>query len=177
MAAQPIENGLVLNFYEELEASLHRRALVRVTGGYPGSTCAHISIRSRQPFTISMRIPEYCTGVYYCDCLLQWKKNSYLTITRPWEPDEVLTLEFDPRVRAVCAPDDSLFQAFMRGPLVLAVDDRGVMVPEKAAEIRHNKLSWVDFASAGKPADSGAGFKVWFRKLLPKYLYHYFDYD
>ena len=177
LAFVPTEEGAVLNLYEEMEAHLPRKTHIQITGGYPGSCRAHISIRSRDPFKISLRIPEYCTGVYYCDCLLDWKKNSYLTINRPWEPDEVLTLEFDPRVRAVTAPDGSPLQAFIRGPLVLAVDKRGAQVPHATAGTVHNKLSWVDFASAGKPFDCGSYFNVWFRKLLPKHFYSSSDYD
>lgn len=177
MAMVPIENGAVLNFYEEMEAQIPRKARIRITGGYPGSTKAHISIKSRTPFTISMRIPDYCTGVYYLDSLLSWQKNSYLTITRPWEPDEVLTLEFDSKVRAHFPPDGSPYQAFTRGGVVLAADNRMSLVDDPMTLLWRNKLAFVDYASAGKPAGCGVKFNLWFKKMLPKYVFNYFDYD
>lgn len=170
MAFVPGAEGGVINFYEDMEAELSRKAFVQVSGSFPGSSRAEVRLRSRNPFKISLRIPEYCTGVYYCGSLLDWKNRSYLTIDRPWELDEVLTFEFDPRLRAVNAPDNSPWQAFMRGPLVLAVDKRGAQVPEAIARVRHNGLSWVDFASAGKLFGCGSHFNVWFRKMLPEYL-------
>ena len=177
MAMVPIENGAVLNFYEDLEAQIPRKAMSRATGGYPGSTKAHISIRSRTPFTISMRIPDYCKGVYYLDSLLAWQKNSYLTITRPWDADEILTLEFDSKVKTHYPPDDSRYQAFTRAGIVLAADERQAQIEDSMTLLWRNKLAFVDYASAGKPSDSGAKFNVWFTKLFPKYLFHYTDKD
>ena len=170
MACVPADDGITINFYEDMEAHLSKKTFVHVMGSFPGSSKAEIRIRSRNPFKLSLRIPEYCTGVYYCGSLLDWKNKSYLTIDRSWELDEVLTFEFDPRLRAVNAPDNSPWQAFMRGPLVLAVDERGAQVPGKNAGVLYNALSWVDFASAGKPFGCGSHFNVWFRKMLPEYL-------
>lgn len=174
MAMTPIENGAVLNFYEDMEAHLSRKALIRVTGGFPGSSRAEISIRARHPFTISLRIPEYCTQVCYCNCPLEWKKNSFLTITRPWEEDEILSLDFDPEVKHVFPADGSFYHALLREPLVLAAGARGVPAAHPMAETVYNRLTLTDYASAGRSAERGEYFTVWFKRMFPDYLSFYF---
>lgn len=178
LAATPLEeNGIRLNLYENMNIELPSGAIVKVRGNHPVSNCARITIKSRKKFTISLWVPEYCTGVYYEDCLLQSQKDSYLTISRKWSSDETLILKFDPKVREVPAPGNAPFTALMRGPLVLTESS----VEEEAADflnkILYNKRTLIDFASAGRRGNNYAPFKVWFPKQLPKYLYHYFDYD
>ena len=120
LAATPLEeNGIRLNLYENMNIELPSGAIVKVRGNHPVSNCARITIKSRKKFTISLWVPEYCTGVYYEDCLLQSQKDSYLTISRKWSSDETLILKFDPKVREVPAPGNAPFTALMRGPLVL----------------------------------------------------------
>jgi DUF1680 family protein len=178
MAATPLENnGIQLNFYEDMNIELPTGAIIKVRGNHPVSNFAKITIKSRKKFTISLRIPEYCTGVYYQDCLLKSEKNSYLTITRHWSDDETLTLKFDPKAREVASPDNSPFVALMRGPLVLAEPVTEEEPIEFLNKIQHNKRTLIDYASAGRAMNNSAPFKVWFPKQLPKYLFHYFDYD
>lgn len=171
LALTDTENGGILNFYEDMEAHLSRKTLIQVSGFYPASNSAEIRIRSRKPFAISLRLPEYCTGVYYCNSLLEWQKNSLLTIDRPWELDEVLRIDFDPRVRHVAPPDNSPYHALMRGPLVMTADVKGGKSACAMAHSSYNRLPLIDYASAGKPFGSGREFIVWFRKMFPKYIF------
>ena len=178
MAATPLENnGIQLNFYEDMNIELPTGAIIKVRGNHPVSNFAKITIKSRKKFTISLRVPEYCTGVYYQDCLLKSEKNSYLTITRHWSDDETLTLKFDPKAREVASPDNSPFAALMRGPLVLAEPLTDEEPAEFLNKLQHNKKTLIDYASAGRTMNNRAPFKVWFPKQLPKYLFYYFDYD
>ena len=178
MAATPLEeNGIQLNLYEDMNIELPTGAIVRVRGNHPISNCARVTIKSRKKFTISLRIPDYCTGVYYEDCLLRSEKNSYLTITRHWSDDETLTLKFDPKVRETDSPDNSPFTALMRGPLVLTEAASEEEAVDFMNKLQYNKRILIDYASAGRPMNNHAPFKVWFPKQQPKYLYHYFDYD
>lgn len=171
LALTDTENGAVLNFYEDMELHLSRKTLIRVSGSYPATNSAEIRIRSTKPFAISLRIPEYCTGVYYCNALLRYEKNSLLTIDRPWELDEVLRIDFDPRIKHIAPPDGSPYQALMRGPLVMTADVKGAKIPGAMAYSSYNRLPLIDYASAGKPFGSGRNFVVWFRKMFPKYIF------
>ena len=180
LAATPLPGrGIQINFYEDMTIELPGGSVVKVRGDHPLSNFAKVTIKSRGKFTISLRVPEYCTGVYYEDCLLKSEKNSYLTISRHWSEDETLTLKFDPKVREVESPDKSPFVALMRGPLVLteAVSEEEAPPAEYLNKLQYNKRTLIDYASAGRPLNNYAPFKVWFPKQLPKYLFHYFDYD
>jgi len=178
LAAMPLEgNGIQLNLYEDMNIELPSGSFVKVRGNHPVSNFAQITIKSRNKFTISLRIPEYCTGVYYEDCLLKSPQNSYLTISRKWSRDETLTLKFDPKAREVAHPGKEPFTALMRGPLVLTESSAAEAPAEFLNKLQYNKRTLIDFASAGRPGNNYAPFTVWFPKQLPKYLYHYFDYD
>ena len=175
LACTAFEDGVMLNFYENAELMLPHGVRIGISGDFPASGSVEITLRSRRPFAVSLRIPEYCTGVYYCNCLLDWHKNSYLTIKKPWHADEILKLEFDPKVRRIDACGKAPFEALMRGPVVLAADEKA----ESSAFLRlqHNKQTLIDCASAGGFSGKDGALAVWFKKLLPNYLYYYFDYD
>ena len=166
-AATPLKDGLQINFYEDMEAILPRQALVRVIGGFPGTSSVEVNIRSKQPFTISLRVPDWCTGVYYCNARLACKKNSYLTMTRPWELDEILRLDFKPEVRYAAPPDGSFKHALTHGPLVMAAQLGKEKSPEHLDSVTFNGLKLIDFASAGKGSCDGEPFIVWFQRMFP----------
>lgn len=173
LAAVPIEEGAALNFYEDMELSLPRNVKIKVKGGFPSADSVEITIRSRREVAIALRIPDYCTGACYCGCLLDWHKGQYLYMKKKWKADEVLTVTFDPKVRRVDALEKAPYEALVRGPVVLAEKEGAEELPSLVRTVRNKKLL-MDCASA---AQRGGTFSVWYKKLLPKYLFHYFDYD
>lgn len=166
------ENGLEINLYEDMNIELPYCATVQIRGNFPASNHARLRIKSRKNFTLALRIPEYCTGVYYQDCRLEYKKDSYLVLKRGWSFDETLTLEFDPKARVVAAPGNAPFTALMRGPLVLT-EGTGKEAPDVMAQLTRNQCLYTDYASAGRPRNGGTPFKVWAPKAEPQFL----DYD
>lgn len=52
------------------------------------------------------------------------KPGTYSSINRLWQPNDVVTLELDLRGRIIRAPSGAPQQAVMRGPVLLAFDNR-----------------------------------------------------
>ena len=175
LAFTPSEESVMLNFYEDAELSLPHGVGIRISGNFPASGKVEIALRSRRPFAVSLRVPEYCAGVYYCNCLLDWHKNSYLTIKKPWQSDETLQLESDPKVRKIDARNKAPFEALMKGPVVLAPAENEEV--SSTLRLKHNRQTLIDCASAAGSGERAEKLSVWFKKLLPNYLYYYFDYD
>lgn len=166
------ETGVEINLYEDMNIELPNWAAIHIRGNFPAADHVHLRIKSRKEFTLALRIPEYCTGVYYQDCRLDFQKDSYLKIRRTWSFDETLTLQFDPKARRVAAPGKAPFEALMRGPLVLT-EGTGEEAPDVMTRITRNRCLLTDYASAGRPRNGGAPFRVWFPKEEPDFL----DYD
>jgi len=61
------------------------------------------------------------------------ESGTYATIARRWKTDDQVTLEFDFRGRIIRAPSGAPQQAVMRGPIVLAFDNR--LAAEESATV------------------------------------------
>ena len=178
LAALPLEEeeGLRINFYEDMELVSDSGITVRIRGNFPASDRVTLKIKSRKKFPLALRIPEYCTGVYYEDCLLKAEKNSYLTLNRSWSEEESLTLVFDAGVRVVPLPGNQPFQTLMLGPLLLA-ESSGEEPAEYLRKIQYNKRPLIDYASAGRPLNGNAPFNILFPLQEYAYLLNYFKRD
>ena len=166
------DNGVEINFYEDMNIELPNCATIQIRGDFPAGDQVHLRIKSRKGFTLSLRIPEYCTGVFYQDCRLDFRKDSYLKLKRSWSFDETLTLQFDPKARMVDAPGSAPFTALMRGPLVLT-EGTSEEAPDFMARLVRNKCLLTDYASAGRPRNGSSTFRVWAPKAEPEF----FDYN
>lgn len=178
LAALPLkeEEGLRINFYEDMELTSTSGTTVRISGNFPASDRVTLKIKSRKKFPLSLRIPEYCTGVYYEDCQLKAEKNSYLTLNRSWSEEETLTLVFDTKVRVVPLPGKQPFQTLMLGPLLLA-ESSGEEPAEYLRKVQYNKRPLIDYASAGRPLNGNAPFNILFPLQEYAYLLNYFNRD
>lgn len=178
LAALPLEEegGLRINFYEDMDITSDSGITIRIRGSFPASDRVTLKIKSRKKFPLSLRIPEYCTGIYYEDCQLKAEKNSYLTLNRSWSEEETLTLVFDSKVRVVPLPGKIPLHALMLGPLLLT-ESSGEEPQEFLRKVQYNKRSLIDYASAGRTLNDNAPFNILFPHQETAYLFNYFARD
>jgi hypothetical protein len=96
----------------------------------------------KEYFPLKLRIPEWNKRsiLRVNDENIPVKSGTYATINRDWNPGDKVFLELDLRGRIINAPSGAPDRAIMRGPILLALDNRLVnakdinvwLIPEKA---------------------------------------------
>jgi DUF1680 family protein len=86
----------------------------------------HVQPRKQTTFPLQLRIPAWSsqTVLKVNGKTIPTTPGTYATIERSWKPGDVVTLELDLRGRIVPAPGGETHQAIVRGPIVLAMDNR-----------------------------------------------------
>jgi hypothetical protein len=173
-------HGVVVNLYAPGEATLKLAdsTPLRIVQGtrYPAEDQITITVAPDQPrhFELKLRIPRWSreTTLEVNGEAVAVEPGRYAVIGREWRAGDRIELRLDLRGRAVPAPSGAPAFAVMRGPLVLALDDR--LTPPQDIAVRlvtdedgHVALRPLD------PAPPGVcmAFEVPF-KVQPK---HYFD--
>lgn len=125
-------NETVINLYSAGTASLKLAnnnvvSLIQQTT-YPVNNTITIHVNPQRPasFVLKLRIPEWSkqTRLKVNGKEVICKPGTYASISRYWKPNDVVTLELDLRGRIVRAPSGAPQQAVMRGPILLAFDNR-----------------------------------------------------
>ena len=97
---------------------------------YPENSDILIKLDLPKPerFTLSLRIPEWGknTSVTVNNEVINCQPGTYASITREWKKGDLVRLEMDFRGRIIRAPGSLNHLAVMRGPIVLALDNRMV---------------------------------------------------
>lgn len=97
---------------------------------YPVSKEIKISVDLSKPdlFTLSLRIPSWSknTKIIVNDEEVSFTAGTYARIRREWKKGDEIRLELDLRGRIIRAPGNVNDLAIMRGPVVLALDNRMV---------------------------------------------------
>jgi len=133
-----------------------------------------ISPARKSKFTVKLRIPAWSkiTTLSVNGKPVACTPGSYAEINREWAPDDQVLLQLDLRGRAVPAPSGAPQLAVMRGPVVLALDNRLAPTKDIAVRLAADADGYVALEpSASKPANIWMAFEVPF-KVQPK---HYFD--
>lgn len=95
---------------------------------YPVNGLVSIAIKPEKPssFSLKLRIPQWSaqTVLKVNGEALACTPGSYAVIQRQWQANDKVELELDLRGRLMRAPSGAPQQAIMRGPIVLALDDR-----------------------------------------------------
>jgi DUF1680 family protein len=133
--------GPVINLYAPGSASylLAGRKKVTITQStdYPmgGLITFAVQPEKTSSFTVRLRIPEWSkkTVLKVNGQEIPFQSGSYASIQREWKKDDQITLELDMRGRIIRAPSGAPQQAVMRGPVVLALDNR--LVPEQVSTV------------------------------------------
>ncbi|MDP4185390.1 MAG: glycoside hydrolase family 127 protein [Bacteroidota bacterium] len=113
---------------------------------YPKTDHIEISIRQKKPayFTISLRIPEWSkrTKIQVNNDSVSNSDAGYAKITREWKDGDKIILSLDMRGRVITSPGNYNQMAIMRGPIVLALDNRMVKEENINLWLLHNDIKW-----------------------------------
>lgn len=127
-----IEGAIVVNLYTAGNSNfaLPKGEKVRIIQetDYPVTNLVTFTIQPGEPvtFPLKLRIPAWSkqTVLRVNDKSIPVRAGSYAVIERIWKPGDKVTLELDLRGRIISAPGSVSQQAVMRGPVVLALDNR-----------------------------------------------------
>ncbi len=128
------KSGPVINLYSEgnwtqkLKSGTELK-ITQVTN-YPSDKdiLIHVDLPKPEHFTICLRIPAWNkdTRLTINDETIACKPGTYAQIEREWKKGDKIRLEMDFRGRIIRAPGSVNDLAIMRGPIVLALDNRMV---------------------------------------------------
>lgn len=142
------DKGLVINLFAkgsyEQQVNHNLVKLIQETD-YPVSNKVVIHVNPSKPavFTLSLRIPAWSkrTVITINGQKILPVAGEYAKIERQWKQDDVVTVEFDFRGRLIPAPSGSPDIAIMRGPIVLALDNR-LIPPQDTVVSLFSKLKY-----------------------------------
>ncbi len=147
IAVMKTAGGYAVNLYEDLTAE----GILKITGGYPTSDKAFITVLKDGEFELALRIPRDF------GCRVDGHAVSggtYQILKRQWQAGDRIELEFDFSVRTESLES---YQAELCGPLVMCREcggkpDRGVL---------RSAGGKADYASAGMEFAEGNTLTVW----------------
>jgi DUF1680 family protein len=113
-----LNNGNMVKILQETDYPLNRVITMTIN---PFNTAR---------FSIKLRIPEWSknTMLHVNDEIIPVTSGTYAVIAREWKAGDMIRLELDLRGRIIRAPGSVNDLAVMRGPVVLALDNRLVKV-------------------------------------------------
>jgi len=180
-AVMSATDGLVVNLYAPLTAEmpLSDGTRVRITQAtdYPQTDEVSLVIEPPQPrrFTLRLRIPAWSrqTALSANGESVPCQSGTYARIDRTWSPSDRVTLKLDLRGRAIPAPSGAPQLALMRGPVVLALDNRLVEPQDVSVRLVVDAEGYVALAPAtGKPQEVWMAFDVPF-EVRPSHFFNH----
>ncbi len=181
-AVMESEEGLVVNLYSPGSATLTLANGVGVEviqkTDYPvgNEIVLTVSPAVKTRFTLSLRIPGWSqrTSLTINGQPIVCKPGSYAEVTREWSPGDKVILTLDLRGRAVPAPSGAPQLAIMRGPIVLALDDRLAKPENLAVRLVTDEDGFVALRpSPSKPEEIWMAFDAPFEVRPTHYFGHY----
>jgi uncharacterized protein len=113
---------------------------------YPVDDRVEIEILQKKParYTIKLRIPGWSlnTRITVNREPVQCKPGTYVSISREWTNEDKISLTFDFRGRVISAPGNLNYLAIMRGPVVLALDNRFVKAENINLWLQPDNITW-----------------------------------
>jgi len=174
------EEGPVVNLYEQgdYRQSLNDGTVVTIhqETGYPqvGVVKLKISLDEPKRFVLRLRIPTWSAENHLViegeECPAQ--PGEYAQIDRLWSAGDEVKLTLDMRGRAIPAPSGAPEFAVMRGPVVLALDDRLVKPADLAVWLELDEDGELDM----QPVDSPDGVRMTFGvpfQVRPTHYFHH----
>ena len=137
-------SGPVVNIYAPGRATIKLAdgSAVQLTQhtDYPVSENISIQVDSpaKQKFTLHLRIPAWSrnTRLAVNGNVVTCVPGTYASLDRTWAPGDRIELSLDLAARAIAAPSGAPEFAVMRGPVLLALDNRFVEPKEVAVHLR-----------------------------------------
>ena len=170
-----VAGGPVVNLYSPGTASLKlpngkNLNIVQETG-YPVTALVTLTLQPEKPssFALKLRIPEWSklTVIKVNEEPIKCQPGSYASIERKWKANDKVTLKLDLRGRIIRAPSGALQQVVMRGPIVLAFDNRLTRAEDTTVWLLAQPLVWDDVLSPyllAQPLANTNGIKAEMRK-------------
>jgi DUF1680 family protein len=126
------DKGLAVNLYaggiyeEKLSDGTPVEIIQKTTYPESGQISIVVKTAKTSKFTVSLRIPAWSqkTKILVNKESIQCKAGKYLDINRSWTSNDTIKLTLDLRGRVVPAPSGAPQLAVMRGPVLLAMDNR-----------------------------------------------------
>ncbi|MGD8777385.1 MAG: glycoside hydrolase family 127 protein [Ignavibacteria bacterium] len=145
------ESGLVINLYNpgEWSQTLPNGTNVKLIQKtiYPEADSIEILVGQEQPsdYSINLRIPAWCknTKVSVNGEYLNATSGEYLTVHRTWQDGDRIVLKLDLRGRILQCPGNVNELAIMRGPVVLALDNRLVKPADYCLWLYPEDTEWI----------------------------------
>jgi hypothetical protein len=126
-------------------------------------------------FTLAFRIPAWSrkTSISVNGEEVTCKPGTYAKLDRKWVPGDKVVLHLDLRGRAIPAPSGAPQFAVMRGPIVLAMDNRLVQPQDIAVRLVTDKDGLVELTpSVKKPANIWMAFEAPF-EVRPSHFFNH----
>lgn len=174
--------GIVVNLYAPGSS---RQTLADGTGvelvqetDYPVGERIEISVSPgvKKSFSIRLRIPAWSrkTSLEVNGHPVAWEAGRYAAIEREWSPGDKITLSLDLRGRALPAPSGAPQFAIMRGPILLAMDNRIAPTNDLAVWLVADAEGFVELTPAvSKPEGIWMAFEAPFEVRPSHYFRHY----
>ena len=145
------QGELVMNLYSEgafsYQLSDGKEVKIVQQTDYPagGSVVMTVQPQKTSSFSLKLRIPEWSknTALKVNGEHIECKPGAYASISRQWKAGDKISLELDMSGRIIPAPSGSPDQAVMRGPIVLAFDNRLVPEETRTVWLLSYPLNWV----------------------------------
>ena len=143
-------NGPVVNLYASGEWKYNLQGgnelVLKQNTTYPQSGEVEIMVSQKKPakYAISLRIPGWSkyAMVTINNDKVSSNANGYLNIEREWKDGDKIKLVLGMHGRVIKAPGSPNQMAVMRGPIVLALDNRLVKEENKNLWLLHNGFNW-----------------------------------
>lgn len=145
---------------------------------YPREGHVIIDVRPERArrFALWLRIPAWSdrTRLFVNDHAVESPPSGrYVVLEREWMDGHTVRLEFDLRARVVPAPSGAPAYAVLRGPIVLALDDRLVPPTNLAVRLAVSPHERVELDLVQPPSHVQIAVRVPFEVKPSHYFYHH----
>ena len=181
LAVMTGENGPVVNLYASgtyrVAAGTGEQFVLEQQTTYPETGTVRVLLRQAPhgEHTISLRIPGWSklTELSANGTAIAVQPGEYARVRRQWKQGDVLEVKLDMRGRVLSAPDSKDQLAIMRGPVLLAMDNRLIEPQDVAAWLYADAQGFIELQPAAKkPADVWMAFDVSF-EVKPSHFYNH----
>jgi uncharacterized protein len=144
------DNGPVVNLYSagewKYQLAENNELVLKQNTDYPESGSIEINLQQQKPlrYTLKLRIPYWSkkTTITINGDEIVAQPGSYFQIEREWKDGDKIMLSLDMRGRIITAPASKNQMAVMRGPVVLALDERLVKQQDQNVYLLHEGHEW-----------------------------------
>ncbi len=144
------EKGPVVNLYAPGEWKYNLQGgnelVLKQHTDYPRSGEVEISLGQQKTarYTLSLRIPGWSKNnrISVNGDVVSASANGYVSIDREWKDGDKVAISLDMRGRVILAPGNANQMAVMRGPVVLALDNRLVKEENQNLWLLHEGYDW-----------------------------------